>query len=207
MPMRQGEDGAVNWHWSLTCMGPVSETIHCLRLDLVPLTPDLLRCFLRREMRAPPSEFRFAPPEGWPGEDVDVLALRLQQLEEDPSLQPWLLRAMVLRQTGEMVGHIGFHTAPDAAYLRDFSPMGVEFGYTVFPSFRRHGFAREAATGLMKWAQSSYGVNLFVVSIAPSNTASQALAAGLGFRKIGSHLDEIDGVEDVLECDLAPPKF
>jgi RimJ/RimL family protein N-acetyltransferase len=103
-----------------------------------------------------------------------------------------------------MVGHIGFHSAPGAPYLKEFSPTAGEFGYTVFPSFRRNGFAREASVGLMRWAQASHGVKVFVVSIAPDNLASQALAAHLGFRKIGSQLDEIDGIEDVLECTLLP---
>jgi RimJ/RimL family protein N-acetyltransferase len=37
-----------------------------------------------------------------------------------------------------------------------------------------------------------------VLSIRPDNTASQALAAGLGFVRIGSHIDDVDGLEDIL---------
>ena len=46
--------------------------------------------------------------------------------------------------------------------------------------------------------------------VAPGNTASQNLAAQLGFKRIGSHMDEIDGEEDVLErvvdADTPPPR-
>jgi RimJ/RimL family protein N-acetyltransferase len=42
-------------------------------------------------------------------------------------------------------------------------------------------------------------VTKFVLSIRPDNAASQALAAELGFVRVGSHPDEVDGLEDVLE--------
>lgn len=98
-----------------------------------------------------------------------------------------------------MIGHIGFHTAPGADYLKPFSPDAVEFGFTVFPPFRRNGFAHEASVALMDWARQSHGVTWFVLSISPGNIPSQSLAARLGFVRIGSHIDEIDGLEDVLE--------
>jgi RimJ/RimL family protein N-acetyltransferase len=50
----------------------------------------------------------------------------------------------------------------------------------------------------MRWATESHGVRTFVLSIRPDNIASQALAAKLGFRRIGLHVDDVDGVEDVL---------
>jgi len=98
-----------------------------------------------------------------------------------------------------MVGHIGFHAAPGAEYFRPFSPGAVEFGFTVFPDFRRQGYAREASLALMRWARQTHQVTKFVLSIRPDNAISQALAAQLGFVRVGTHLDEIDGLEDVLE--------
>jgi RimJ/RimL family protein N-acetyltransferase len=52
---------------------------------------------------------------------------------------------------------------------------------------------------MMRWARQTHGVIRFILSIRPDNTASQALAAQLGFVRIGSHIDEVDGLEDVLE--------
>ncbi len=98
-----------------------------------------------------------------------------------------------------MVGHIGFHTAPDAEYLRPCVPGGVEFGFTVFPTFRRQGYAREASVALMRWARQTQGVRGFAMTIRPDNHPSQALAAQLGFVRIGSHIDDVDGLEDILE--------
>ena len=52
---------------------------------------------------------------------------------------------------------------------------------------------------LMRWAHEDHGVTRFVLSIRPDNTASQNLAASLGFARIGSQRDEVDGLEDILE--------
>ena len=176
------------------------ESIHSDRLNLIPMTPAFLRASLERNVHEAEQQLQLSLPADWPGEYITgVLSLRLKQLEDEPALQPWLLRAMALRETGVMIGHIGFHTAPGADYLRPFSPGGVEFGFTVFPSYRRRGYAREASLALMLWARKTAGVTKFVVSIRPDNTASQALAAHLGFVHVGSHLDEVDGIEDVLE--------
>ncbi len=100
-----------------------------------------------------------------------------------------------------MVGYIGFHTSPAPEYLKEISPAGVEFGYTVFPLFRRQGIALEASRGLMGWA-SEHGVSAFVVSVSPQNVASLALTSKMGFRKVGSHVDEEDGPEDIFELVL-----
>ena len=113
------------------------------------------------------------------------------------------MRALVLRERRVMVGCIGFRTAPGAEYLQPYSPGGVEFGFTVYPPFLRQGYAREASKALMHWAHQVHGVTRFVMIIRPDNTASQALAAGLGFVRIGSHIDEVDGLEDILEHRLS----
>ncbi|TVR45325.1 MAG: N-acetyltransferase [Puniceicoccaceae bacterium] len=173
--------------------------IQSKRLDLIPMTPAFLRASLDHNTQKAEQVLQLSLPSDWPGESEAMLGLRRKQLEEDPTLQQWLIRAMVLRGAAFMVGHIGFHTAPDAEYLRTLSPGGVEFGFTVFPSFQRQGFAREAAIALIHWARQTHGVNRFVLSIRPDNVPSQRLAAELGFRRIGSHVDEIDGLEEILE--------
>jgi ribosomal-protein-alanine N-acetyltransferase len=168
------------------------------RLDLVPMTPAFLHTSLAGDACRAEELLSASLPMEWPGDYVNTLSKRLGQLEIDRSLQPWLLRAMVLRGSGVAVGHIGFHTAPGPEDLRQFSADAVEFGYTVYPTYRRQGYAREAAVALMRWATESHDVQNFVLSIRPDNIASQALSAKLGFRRIGSHVDDVDGVEDVL---------
>lgn len=168
------------------------------------MSPAFLRASLAGDVPQAQALLGLSLPEDWPGDAADVLSLRLKQLEADPDVQPWLLRAMGLRTSGVMVGHIGFHAPPGADYLQAFSPGAAEFGFTVFPPFRRQGYAREASQALMRWASETHGVNSFVLSIRPDNTPSQSLAAQLGFVRIGSHVDEVDGIEDVLECKAHP---
>jgi len=172
------------------------------RLLLAPLVPDVLRDSLDGNLKRAEQLLGFSLPEDWPGELSHVITRRLQELEQTPSLQAWLHRAMVLQETQKVIGTIGFHTAPDADYLQPYCRHAVEFGFTVFPSFRRRGYAREAALALMQWARQNHGIRDFILSIRPDNLPSQGLAAGLGFVRISSHVDEVDGLEDILHYKL-----
>jgi ribosomal-protein-alanine N-acetyltransferase len=173
------------------------------RLDLVPFSLEFMRASLMHDTGACSQILGASVPPAWPEPDYRyVLDLRIGQLAAEPSLQPWLMRAMVDRETRTMVGDIGFHTAPAPEYLQPYSPKAVEFGFGVFAEFRRRGYAREAAKAMMQWAHENHGVTEFIMTIRPDNVPSQALAAQLGFVRIGSHVDEIDGVEDILELRL-----
>lgn len=87
------------------------------RLDLVEMTPEFLRASLAGDRAAASAVIGLEVPEGWP-EVPSLLKLRLQQIENDPRLQPWLLRAIGLRDSRTMVGHIGFHGAPGGGLSR-----------------------------------------------------------------------------------------
>ncbi len=171
------------------------------RLDLVPFSAEFLRVSVAGDRDQAAALLGVILPADWPTYP-DTFQLRWRQLEGDPSLQPWLLRGMVLRSTRELVGHIGFHTGPNPDYLQGFAPGGIELGYTVLEPFRRQGFALEAIEALMDWAATGHGLTRFVVSIRPDNQPSLALAAKLGFQRIGEHLDEVDGLEHVFRLDL-----
>jgi RimJ/RimL family protein N-acetyltransferase len=179
----------------------VVSPIYTLRLGLFSLSPAFIRASLRGDLGEAERLLRAKLPEGWP-DCAHLLQLRLKQMEADAAYEPWSLRAMVLRAGRLMVGHIGFHTKPAADYLQAYSPKAVEFGFEVFPPFRRLGLAREASLALMHWADTVHGQRTFIVSIRPDNFASQGLAAQLGFKRIGSHIDEVDGLEDILELRL-----
>jgi RimJ/RimL family protein N-acetyltransferase len=181
----------------------LTPVIHAPTLDLVSMSPAFMRASLAGDIAGAERVLGASLPSDWP-DCKNLLELRLKQLEEDPAYEPWSLRAMVLRGTAPrceraMIGHIGCHTLPGAAYLQPYSPMAVEFGFEVFPAYRRQGFAREAALALMDWAAREHGQRTFVVSISPVNTPSLGLAAQLGFVHIGHHIDEVDGWEDIFE--------
>jgi RimJ/RimL family protein N-acetyltransferase len=137
----------------------------------------------------------------FPDEERAIAEMRLADLGADPTYLPWSLRAMALKPRLGFVGHFNFHAKPGADYLKELAPGAVEMGYFVAPAWRRRGLAEEAALGMMDWAARSHGVSRFVVSISPENAPSVTMAHKLGFSRIGGHIDDIDGYEDILALD------
>jgi len=172
-------------------------TLHTERLDLILMTPAFFSAAISGDQAQAAQLLGVPlPAEWWPvshyGRD------RVAQALENPALQPWLERAIVLRSTQTMVGYIAFHMAHPPEPLRPLGPGGVEFGYTIFAPFRRQGYASEASAALMIWALQQ-GVRRFVLTIRPDNQPSLRIADRLGFTKIGSQMDEEDGLEDIYE--------
>ena len=125
-----------------------------------------------------------------------VSELRLKQWAGDPAYGPWSIRAIGLKETGEIVGNLNCHHVPMPFVLHGETVIAVELGYTIFEPWRRRGFALEAIHGFSRWA-AARGVQAFVLSVTPENTASLRLAAKLRAEKIGSKIDETDGPEDI----------
>jgi len=138
-------------------------------------------------------------PDVWFEEDW-VAQLRLDQLRADPAFGPWSIRAIALKETGEVLGTLNCHHMPMQFTALGETRLAVEIGYTIFAPWRRRGLGHEAVRGFAAWAKEM-GVDGLVLSVAPGNVESQALAQKLGAIKIGSQIDEEDGPEDVF---LAP---
>ena len=157
------------------------------------VTPRLELIVLDRAYLAsvPRPDRGFVDPAGFLAGADDVVRLRLAQIDANPEVAPWLLRAIVVRETRVAVGFVTFHAAPD--------PRGmVEIGYEVLPAFRRNGYAREAASAAIAWA-ARHGARVVRACVSPDNLASLALLARDGFVQVGEQLDEIDGRELVFE--------
>jgi len=131
--------------------------------------------------------------------EADFFRLRLDQMQRDPSLQGWLVRAVVLRESREAVGHAGFHGRPGTNGKQD--PDAVELGYTIYEPYRGRGLATETATAPIDWARNEHGIRRFIVSIAPDNDPSLAIARKLGFVQTGEQWDDEDGLELVFELE------
>jgi RimJ/RimL family protein N-acetyltransferase len=162
--------------------------------------------FLARSLRAADSsEVRsdeISVADEWLAEKW-LIRRRLSQYRSDPAYRTWGVWAVGLRATHQMIGHIGFHTPPNAPYLRPYAENAVEFGFAIYPPFRCQGFGTEAASALMHWASESYGTTRFVLSISPQNAASTRIAEKLRFKRIGHWEDEEDGPENVFLLDRA----
>ena len=164
------------------------------RLELVSMGPTLLEALLAGDRARAAQIGGFQIPN-----DLTLskrtLQMRLQQIRANPKVRPWLLRAIVIRQSQTMCGRIGFHSEPGPEDLRDVAADGVELGYAIGEPFRRRGFAKEAAFVLMRWAYETHRQRCFILSVAPNNEASLAMAHSMGFSEVGSHIDKEDGLE------------
>jgi ribosomal-protein-alanine N-acetyltransferase len=101
-------------------------------------------------------------------------------------------RAVVDLDSGEVVGHAGFHGPPDAAGM-------VEMGYSTDPDFRRRGYARAMVHELLDRANAEPRVRIVRATISPGNAASLATIAGFGFTRVGEQWDDENGLELIFE--------
>ncbi|MFC3532924.1 GNAT family N-acetyltransferase [Vogesella facilis] len=171
--------------------------IHSPRLILRHLDADTLRLGSNGRHAEAGARLGAALPADWLGEQA-LMALRLADMLADSGYAPWSLRAMLCRHSGRMLGHIGFHSPPAPAYLHELAPGAVELGYTVYAAYRRQGYAAEALAAMLHWARHEHGQQRFVLSIAPHNAPSLALARRFGFAEVGRWHDAQDGDELVL---------
>ena len=166
------------------------------RLDLHPLPLPVIEALLAGDVAGAGAQVPYAVTAASFPDDAYVLGLRRDQLRADPSELPWLYRAAVLRETGEVVARAGFHAPPD--------PHGtVEIGYRVQPARQRQGLATEIVDGLLRWA-SCAGALRCLASTGPHNVASQAVLARFGFRQTGEQWDDVDGRELVFTLQPLP---
>jgi RimJ/RimL family protein N-acetyltransferase len=182
----------------------VSHTIETKRLTLVSMGPALMRALLAGDTAAAEALLGARMPEDWPGLS-DVFRMRLDQLEARPEDEPWLTRAIVLKIESRVIGVTGFHGRPGGAWLRDYAPAGLEFGYTIFEGFRRRGYAAEAGRALIQWAMQTHGVQSFVLSMGPTNDASIGVARKLGFHRAGEWVHPQRGREVVYVRTMEKP--
>lgn len=94
----------------------------------------------------------------------------------------WALRgsgqwAVELKTTGEMVGRAGTHRPERVDW------PGLECGWSFDPAHWGRGYATEASQATVDWAFANHNVDQLVSVILPTNAASQAVAARVGFTR------------------------
>ena len=163
------------------------------------MTPSFLACVLAGRRDDAAAELGVELPDGFPSDGEErFLGLRLRQMREDERYQAWCPHVIVLG--GQMIGHTGFHGPPGVNSNED--PTAVELGYRVYEPYRGRGFATEAVRRMMERAEELGGIRRFVLSIAPDNDPSLAIARKLGFVRTGQHVDKEDGLELVFSLNL-----
>jgi ribosomal-protein-alanine N-acetyltransferase len=176
----------------------VVASIRSARLELVSFSTRAMRAVLSDDFATAEAELGAAVPRGLKERLGELFEARLAEVDADPSLLPWVARAIVLtngKGVRRVVGSIGFHGAPN-------DTGQVEIGYHVESPYRRRGFATEAVRGLIDWAVREHDVRRFRASVAPSNAPSLAIMSRLGFRQTGVRWDAIDGEQLTFELEL-----
>jgi ribosomal-protein-alanine N-acetyltransferase len=177
---------------------PDVPSIRTPRFELVSMSLSFMRHLRAGDVDSASAEIGAAVPSTLRTDLESFLDYRIPALVVDPSIQPWIGRAIVAGRPGgrrEVIGTIGFHGPPDGTGQ-------VEIGYSVEPSWRRRGVATECVRTLLGWAEAQ-GIHRFRASVAPGNEPSLRLIRGFGFREVGSQIDEIDGRELVFELERA----
>lgn len=90
----------------------------------------------------------------------------------------WGMFQMILRETGEVIGDIGFHGPPDDSGT-------VEIGYSVVEQYRGRGLVGESAVAICGLAWSSPEVTRIIARTDDGNPASAGVLRHAGFREDG----------------------
>ena len=94
------------------------------RLTLVWMSPRFIEASLAGQLEAAREILGVHLPPWWPDPDAcRRLGMRLSQMRTTPSDAEWLLRGIVRREDGDLVGVINFHGVPD-------DRNRAELGYT-----------------------------------------------------------------------------
>jgi ribosomal-protein-alanine N-acetyltransferase len=163
-----------------------------LRLDAI--APETLEALISGDV-ARASAVQGLDLSGEFADSLDDFFARIQlgRMRANPDGRGWCARTMVRKSDEALVGHCGFHGPPE--------DIGrAEIGYTVLTRYRGHGYATEAAAGLVAFA-AQQGVPTVFATVLPTNLPSLRVVAKLGFVQT----NEVEGEELLFELALSTP--
>ena len=175
------------------------------RLELVPITLDVVEAVFRNDRDAVESLVSARVPEKWPGRALVERAFSadLDRIRADPSRRLWGDRLMVSRP-GEgdrrVVGSVVFHGAPD-------DDGAVEVGYGVEQSSQGRGYGSEATCAAVQWALAQPGVRAVIATTFPWHTASVKILRRAGLSPSGWREHDLLGEMQVFERRADRPAF
>lgn len=94
------------------------------------------------------------------------------------------LWAVVLKETGEMIGDCGITMQNIDGFIRP------EIGYHINKRFQRQGFAKEAAQACRAWGFKNTPFNIIYSYMKKENAASITVAAANGMKKVHEFVDD-----------------
>jgi RimJ/RimL family protein N-acetyltransferase len=118
---------------------------------------------------------------GYPLPGTRVAARNVVQQAEaagDGGIGQWGMFEIILRETGEVIGDIGFHGPPDVAGT-------VEIGYGIVEQYRGRGLAGESAVAICGLAWPQPEITRIIAQTQEGNAASAGVLRHAGFREDG----------------------
>lgn len=139
---------------------------------------------------------RFPEPLRPTPETDDVLLFFRNLLATDELARAWPARYMIRLEDQMVVGSIG------TGFPTGEPPTSV-MGYGVYPEFEGHGYATEAAQGVVAWAFEHPAVAVVRATIHRLNLGSRRVAEKSGLHETGRQVQTDDGLLDVWEITRA----
>ena len=171
----------------------VQEVIHTQRLELHHIcASELVTLFEEPENTSIYDDKPYKNPHRVLIDDKGPLAWRVPQVKENPTVNKWFVRWIVLRVTGEIVGSTSFHAMPDSTGM-------IEIGLGISEAFRNQGFARETLIGMWQWALKDSEVKTLRYTVGVENAPSVHVVESFGFTYTGEQIDDEDGPESIYE--------
>jgi len=125
--------------------------------------------------RSLPEVARFQSWESFgPDDAARLIASQAGVMPDTPGT--WLQLALVLLESGEVVGDCGIH------FRRD-EPRQVELGITLAPAYQGRGLATEALSSVLEYVFGSLGKHRASAVTDAENHAAAGLFRRLGFRQ------------------------
>jgi ribosomal-protein-alanine N-acetyltransferase len=152
------------------------------RLELVPVTPVLVRAVLEAKREVAEDILGASIPTAWPGRALIERAFyaSIEAILREPGIRLWGDRVMITRTgTRRVVGSVIFHGAPD-------EEGAVELAYGVEEDSQRQGYATEAARASVEWALTQESVRFVRAATPPWHIASQKVLERCGLVRCGT---------------------
>ena len=157
----------------------ILETARCVVREFVPEDLEAIRALYDEEAE----RFLEAPSEDTEKERK-ILEAYIDRVYRLCGYGHW---AVISRQTGELIGRIGF-SFPDSSAPGP--APDATFGYLVRKDMRGKGIAREVCAALIEYGFSQLGFERIGADAALSNTASAKILRSFGFREVARREDQ-----------------
>lgn len=161
------------------------------RLHLTPFSLELIQAAIRAPAEVGQILNATVAP-GWPEADfAEILPMLADELTRAPDRASWT-RFIMVAATRTIIGDIGFRTTA--------TPDVIEIGYGLVPTKWGHGYATEAARGMITWAFAQTEIQAIMAESEVENHRSARVLKKLGMTQTGQ-------IETLLQWNLTRNTF